>query len=164
MFKDYYEILDIDWHASQMEIKSAYRKQSMKWHPYRNPGLDVTAMMQDINEAYAILKDELKRERYNKEYVRFINHGKNHQGKSKSTVYSCPNNTYHTYDYDVKDENLKEDMRQAQEYARNLVAEFMKSFKKASGDAAKGAWDGAKGYIIGGIIASLIFALIRMCH
>lgn len=72
MFKDYYEILDIDWHASQMEIKSAYRKQSMKWHPDRNPGLDVTAMMQDINEAYAILKDELKRERYNKPKFRSI--------------------------------------------------------------------------------------------
>lgn len=164
MFKDYYEILNIDWQASPSEIKSAYRQQSIRWHPDRNPGQDVTAMMQDINEAYAILKDESKRERYNQEYLLFMNYGKTHHKESKSSVHSCEKNSYHTYDYDVKDENLKEDMRQAQEYARNLVAEFMKSFKKASGDAAKGAWDGAKGYIIGGIIASLIFALIRMCH
>lgn len=164
MFKDYYEILEIDWCASQTEIKSAYRKQSMKWHPDRNLGLDATAMMQDINEAYAILKDESKRERYNQEYIRFMNHGKSYHEESKSSVHSYHKNAYHTYDYDVKDENLKEDMRQAQEYARNLVSEFMESFKKASGDAAKGAWDGAKGYIIGSIIATFIFALIRMCH
>lgn len=159
MFKDYYEILGVDWHASQTEIKTAYRKQSMKWHPDRNHGLDVTTMMQDINEAYAILKDESKRERYNQEYIRFMNYGKSYHEEYKSSV-----NSFHTYDYDVKDENLKEDMKQAQEYARNLVAEFMESFKKVSGDAAKGAWDGAKGYIIGGIIATFIFALIRMCH
>ena len=159
MFKDYYEILGVDWHASQTEIKTAYRKQSMKWHPDRNHGLDVTTMMQDINEAYAILKDESKRERYNQEYIRFMNHGKSYHEESKSSV-----NSFYTYDYDVKDENLKEDMKQAQEYARNLVAEFMESFKKVSGDAVKGAWDGAKGYIIGGIIATFIFALIRTCH
>lgn len=164
MFKDYYEILDVDWQASLSEIKSAYRKQSMRWHPDRNPGLDVTAMMQDVNEAYAILKDESKRERYNQEYIRFMKYGKVHHEESKSSVHSYDNKSYHTYDYDVKDENLKEDIKQAQEYARNLVAEFMKSFKKASGDAAKGAWDGAKGYIISGIVATFIFALIRACH
>lgn len=164
MFKDYYEILNIDWQASPSEIKSAYRQQSIRWHPDRNPGRDVTAMMQDINEAYAILKDESKRERYNQEYLRFMNQGKTHHEEPKSSVHSYDNKSYHTYDYEVKDENLKEDIKQAKEYARNLVAEFMKSFKKASDDAAKGAWDGAKGYIIGGIIVTFIFALIKTCH
>ena len=164
MFKDYYKILNIAWQSSPSEIKSAYRQQSIRWHPDRNIGRDVTAMMQDINEAYAILKDESKRERYNQEYIRFMYQGKTHHEGSKSSVHSCDNKSYHTYDYEVKDENLKEDIKQAQEYARNLVAEFMKSFKKASDDAAKGAWDGAKGYIIGGIIVTCIFALIKTCH
>lgn len=68
MFKDYYKILDIHRHATAQEIKSAYRAMSMKWHPDKNPGTDVTNIMQDINEAYAILKDTNKRERYNQEY------------------------------------------------------------------------------------------------
>lgn len=55
MFKDYYKILGIQRQASVQEIKSAYRIMSMKWHPDKNPNVDVTSVMQDINEAYAIL-------------------------------------------------------------------------------------------------------------
>lgn len=61
MFKDYYKILGISRQASAQEIKSAYRTMSKKWHPDINPGMDVTSIMQDINEAYAILKDENKK-------------------------------------------------------------------------------------------------------
>ena len=57
MFKDYYQILDVSFSASKEEIKKAYRKMSLQWHPDRNPGADVTEMMQDINEAYKILND-----------------------------------------------------------------------------------------------------------
>lgn len=159
MFKDYYKILGIDSQASQTEIKAAYREQSKKWHPDQNSDLDATRMMQDINEAYALLKDEVKRRRYDEEYLRFTQHRKSENNASKTS-----RNPYHVYEYDVQDETVKENMKQAQEYARNLVAEFMKSFKKASANAAKGAWDGAKGYIVGGIIASILFALIRTCH
>ena len=61
MFKDYYKILGIHRQASAQEIKSAYRAMSIKWHPDKNPNVNVTSIMQDINEAYAILKDEEKR-------------------------------------------------------------------------------------------------------
>ena len=60
MFKDYYQILEITQQASLSEIKQAYRAASKKWHPDVNPGKDTTQIMQDINEAYAILKDETK--------------------------------------------------------------------------------------------------------
>ena len=60
MFKDYYEILDVPFGATDSEIKSAYKHQAIRWHPDRNPGIDVTNIMQDINEAYAILKDPIK--------------------------------------------------------------------------------------------------------
>lgn len=163
MFKDYYKILGIDRQTSQAEIKAAYRELSKKWHPDRNPSLDVTAMMQDINEAYALLKDEVKRRRYNEEYIRFIKHHKN--DNQDSTVSSKPHSPtpHHVYEYDVQDETVNKDMKQAREYARNLVAEFMKSFKKVSADATKGAWNGAKYYIVGGIIATILFSLIRTC-
>lgn len=45
---------------------------SMKWHPDKNPDADVTSMMQDINEAYAILKNKEKRHRYDQEYALFV--------------------------------------------------------------------------------------------
>lgn len=163
MFKDYYKILGIDYWASQIEIKTAYRELSKKWHPDRNPGLDVTRMMQDINEAYALLKDETKRRRYNQEYLRFAKHHESESYTSKASG-NPHSNSCHVYEYDVQDEVVNEDMKQAREYARNLVAKFMKSFAKISVDAGKGAWDGAKGYIVGGIMASILFALIRTCH
>ncbi|MDV3560787.1 hypothetical protein CMU69_14745 [Elizabethkingia anophelis] len=69
--KDYYKILEISATASLDEIQSAYRNASRKWHPDRNSGMDTTSQMQEINEAYRILKDEESRKRYDDEYNRF---------------------------------------------------------------------------------------------
>ena len=71
MFVDYYAVLEIDISATQEEIKSAFKRQALKWHPDRNPGQDTTLRMQQINEAYLILKDPEGRTRYNREYQRF---------------------------------------------------------------------------------------------
>jgi|YNPMSStandDraft_1061717.scaffolds.fasta_scaffold24234_1 curved DNA-binding protein len=64
-YQDYYKILGVDRKASQEEIKRAYRKLAMKYHPDRNPG-DKTAeeKFKQINEAYEVLGDEKKRARY----------------------------------------------------------------------------------------------------
>ena len=63
--KDYYAILGVNKSATQEEIKKAYRKLALKYHPDRNPG-DKTAeeKFKEINEAYDILKDEQKRAAY----------------------------------------------------------------------------------------------------
>ncbi len=63
--KDYYKILGVDKTASEDEIKKAYRKLALKYHPDRNPG-DKTAeeRFKDINEAYAVLSDPKKRKQY----------------------------------------------------------------------------------------------------
>lgn len=65
--KDYYAILGVNKSASQEEIKKAYRKLALKYHPDRNPG-DKTAeeKFKEINEAYDILKDEQKRAAYDR--------------------------------------------------------------------------------------------------
>lgn len=74
MFVDYYSILEISVDATAEEVKAAYKKQALKWHPDRNVGTDTTARMQVINEAHLILRDTEARQRYNVEYLRYKEH------------------------------------------------------------------------------------------
>jgi curved DNA-binding protein len=64
-YKDYYKVLGVDRNASQDEIKKAYRKLAMKYHPDKNPG-DKAAedKFKDINEANEVLSDPQKRARF----------------------------------------------------------------------------------------------------
>ncbi len=63
--RDYYEVLGINKNATDEEIKKAYRKLAMQYHPDRNAG-DKSAeeKFKEINEAYEVLNDSEKRERY----------------------------------------------------------------------------------------------------
>ncbi len=64
-YKDYYKILGVDRKASEQDIKKAYRKLAMKYHPDRNPGnKQAEETFKDINEAYQVLGDSEKRTRY----------------------------------------------------------------------------------------------------
>ena len=60
--KDYYSILGVDKQASQEEIKKAFRKLSMKYHPDKTGGDD--KQFKEINEAYSTIGDETKRRQY----------------------------------------------------------------------------------------------------
>ena len=63
--RDYYEVLGIAPIASAEEIRGAYHKLAFKYHPDRNhKGEKVLKKMQEINEAYAILSDPIKRREY----------------------------------------------------------------------------------------------------
>lgn len=65
--RDYYEILGVDKTASADEIKKAYRKKAMQYHPDRNPGsAETESNFKDAAEAYDILRDEEKRARYDR--------------------------------------------------------------------------------------------------
>ncbi len=63
--RDYYEVLGVEKSASADDIKKAYRKMAMKYHPDRNPG-DKTAeeKFKEVGEAYEVLSDPDKRQRY----------------------------------------------------------------------------------------------------
>ena len=63
--RDYYEVLGVDKGASAEEIKKAYRKAAMKYHPDRNPdNKEAEEKFKEVNEAHKILSDEEKRARY----------------------------------------------------------------------------------------------------
>ena len=62
--RDYYEILGVDKKASADEIKTAYRKLAMQYHPDRNKASDAEEKFKEISEAYAVLEDQTKRQQY----------------------------------------------------------------------------------------------------
>ena len=62
--RDYYEVLGVDKGADEKEIKKAYRKLAMKYHPDRSEDPNATEKFKEISEAYAVLSDDEKRQRY----------------------------------------------------------------------------------------------------
>src|ERR1700745_2770377 len=65
--RDYYEVLGVARGANEADLKSAFRKLAMKYHPDRNPGdKDCEHHFKEVNEAYDVLKDAQKRAAYDR--------------------------------------------------------------------------------------------------
>lgn len=62
--RDYYDILGVSKSASAAEIKSAYRKLALKWHPDRNKEKDAHEKFKEINEAYEVLSNPEKKAKF----------------------------------------------------------------------------------------------------
>lgn len=62
--RDYYEILGVDKDASSADIKKAYRKLALKYHPDRSDAKDAEERFKEINEAYQVLSDDKKKQAY----------------------------------------------------------------------------------------------------
>lgn len=65
--RDYYEVLGLQKGASEDEIKKAFRKMAMKYHPDRNPGdKEAEEKFKEVNEAYSVLSDPDKKSKYDR--------------------------------------------------------------------------------------------------
>lgn len=64
--RDYYEVLGLDKSASDDDIKKAYKKLALKYHPDRNKDSDAETKFKEINEAYSVLSDKDKRSKYDR--------------------------------------------------------------------------------------------------
>ncbi|OED29710.1 molecular chaperone DnaJ [Methanosphaera sp. WGK6] len=62
--RDYYEVLGVDKNADKKTIKKAYRKLAMKYHPDKNSAADAEEKFKELSEAYGVLSDDDKRQRY----------------------------------------------------------------------------------------------------
>ncbi len=175
MFVDYYNILEISFPSNPEEIKKSYRILSLKYHPDRNPGVDTSEKMVEINEAYYILKDHIKKQRYDAEYQLYCSSRKNTQQQTNtkytythksttSTTNQTQGNSRNYWDYSYSDPKVKQDINDAHNYAKDLVDEFLKHLKQTSKDAAKGAWEEMWPYFVVALILPVIFGLIRSCQ
>src|SRR6218665_1742138 len=119
IFKDYYQILEIPQSASEDDIKKAYKKQALKWHPDRNKDRNTTIEMQDINEAYIALTDKEFRLKYDIEYNRY----KHYQQAQQKSSYKRTSQFYNDTDYTILDDLLAKWMKNA----RNKAIEITKT-------------------------------------
>ncbi|MDZ4750930.1 MAG: J domain-containing protein [Flavobacteriales bacterium] len=90
-FIDYYKILGISKSASEMEIKTAYRKLARKYHPDLNPGnKESESKFKEINEANEVLSDSENRKKYDK-YGSNWKHGEEFEKSRRHEKQSSPN-------------------------------------------------------------------------
>jgi curved DNA-binding protein CbpA len=131
MFTDYYQTLEVDINATPSEIKAAFKKQAMKWHPDRNPGVNTNDRMRLIIEAHLILKDPEARKRYNLEYHLYKTYEQSHKRTKRDNSHSKSQEKQSAntdQSYTVTDDVLKRWMenarRQASEYLAQTIADF----------------------------------------
>ena len=177
MFKDYYAILEIDVSASQDDIKSAFKKQALRWHPDKNLGKDTNSIMQDINEAKLILLDTEARERYNREYHKFkdFQRQKANENKQKEKQREEQRKKQKTEeqkqyretsnqdkDYKVEDEILNKWMNNANKQAVDLAKETIEDLKGMTKEGMKAATEKVGNQIPSLLIMAVVFLVIAL--
>ncbi len=157
--QDYYAILNLQLNASKAEIKNAFRKEALKWHPDRNKSSEAIERMQLINEAYLILKDDEARLKYDKEYKRYQNF-KRQQQSTRSTQASSSYTSSSKEEYTFNDDVLNDWIKKAKKQAKNMVIMSIDDLMGMSKSAFGSAWDATKYHILTLIVLSFVLLAI----
>jgi molecular chaperone DnaJ len=89
MKRDYYEVLGVERTSSMEDIKKAYRKLAMQYHPDRNPdNAEAEDMFKEATEAYEVLSDEDKRSRYDRFGHQGVKHSDYHHYSNVNDIFS----------------------------------------------------------------------------
>ncbi len=173
MFVDYYAVLEVSPNASAQELKAAFKKCALKYHPDRNLGIDTTEMMQLINEAYLILKDSEARLKYDREYQRFkeftenqakekeasnSSHQQEEENERRNAQDSKKSSYYQSASFEVEDDLLSKWMENARRQAVNLAKETIENFKGMSMEGGKAIGEA----VIGGIFRYIGFGILMI--
>lgn len=102
MGKDYYKILNIQVDANEEEIKKAYKKLALKLHPDKNSAADAEDRFKEIKEAYEILSDKNKRDKYD----RFGEEGLHADTNIRHTAPQSSYTYVRRYDSDITPEEI----------------------------------------------------------
>ncbi len=161
MFIDYYKILEIEKNSTQQEIKTAFRKQALKWHPDKNPNIDVNEKMQIVNEAYLILKDKEARSRYDIEHLKFYELYNSMKEQKFNSEYWKKDKQKVYEEYNFNDETLKKWIQNAKKQAVDLAKQSIKEMGqlsvKATKEASSKMFETFISYSIVGLIIMLLF-------
>lgn len=84
MIPNYYKTLGVSKNATKVEIKKAYRKLALQFHPDRNKAANAHEQFVEINEANLILSDDEARAKYNREYEYYFERNSNPYSSSSS--------------------------------------------------------------------------------
>ncbi|MFH1826889.1 MAG: DnaJ C-terminal domain-containing protein [bacterium] len=102
---DFYDILGVSKNATSQEIKTAYRKLALKWHPDKNKSKDAEVKFKEINKAYEVLSDPKKKETYDQYGEAAFSHGQaggqsyNYNQGPFSYTYSSGGNPFENIDF-----------------------------------------------------------------
>jgi len=119
-YKDYYKILGVDRKASLEEIKKAYRKLAMKYHPDRNPNnKEAEKKFKEITEAYEVLGDLENKKKYDMMG----------SGWSNGQTFKPSNEWASTFDFDLKDF--------MKDFGKSKTSDFSDFFDTIFGDKNK---------------------------
>ncbi len=179
IFVDYYAILEIPFDAVHEDIKKAYRKLSLKYHPDKNKdNPNATLRQQEINEAYYILGNTEKRKVYYIEYIRYQDFIKklteqrntsssktteqNDNGKQKADYNNSQNQSVNE-EFEVFDEHLKDWIYEAKKHASKVAKQAAADFKGVVKEGANAALNGLVTVVIGIVVINLIYFIFKSC-
>ncbi|RYE36372.1 MAG: hypothetical protein EOP48_29650, partial [Sphingobacteriales bacterium] len=165
-----HDLLGIAPAATDADIKTAFKRAALKWHPDRNVGIDTTAKMQQINEAKLILLDSDARERYNIQYTRYRTQQQQYGARSESNANSKGGSAQEksqsskegqdTWHFEVDDEILKRWTANAKRQAVDLAKQTIVEFKGIAGAGIKAGFSAMGTALVYQIILSVIILIV----